>query len=148
MENQYTKYAEILSKLKQVNIWIAVIIALVIITLIAITIKLKDTKLTWLALISGFVIIAILYATSIMPYSKDINENAYTTYEGKFYLEEIQFINRGGTYIYIKLPNEAESKRYKASSNLEFQFPATYYGRIVTSDNSNILLEIITTNND
>ncbi len=143
MESKYTEYEEVLLKSRNFNLWAAIIFAFVFFCLILYTIKLQDWKLTSTVCILGILLTTTLYITRVVPYQKDIDEKSYNVYEGEFHIEQIQYRNKGPTHVYIKFPNENDSKRYELPPNISIQTQKTYSGIIVIAKNSNVLLEII-----
>ena len=103
----------------------------------------KDKKMAIVSLVAAFLISSLMYFVCIYPHEKDINENAYITYTGNFYVEKCYFVNRGGSYIVLKYEDSTKATRYKVLCDVScIENDTQYYGTIVYSQRSKCLLDI------
>ena len=103
----------------------------------------KYKKIAIVILVVSILILSLMYFLCIYPYEKDINEKAYVTYTGNFYVEECFFVNRGGSYILLKYEESNNSIRYKVLCDVSsIENNTEYVGTIVYSQNSKCLIDI------
>ncbi len=143
MENNYSSYNENLKQLLKFNYTVVIIITIVILGVTLYLLKLKCKKEAFIGLCGCLIIVAIILISSILPYHRDIKENAYFVYEGEFYVEECYYSNRSATYILIKTNDSEHSKRYKIICNTSCINNDTYYmGSFVCAKHSNTIVDI------
>ena len=136
-------YAKLLKEYITLPVWLIIIISAIMFTLMVICLKIKYRKMAIFSLIGGLILSVAVYVTSILPFQRDIQEEAFITYSGEFYVEECYSLNRGGTYILIRYGEENESVRYKVLCDVtEVENETGYNGTFVYSQHSKCLVEI------
>lgn len=142
MENQ-SVYVQKLSEYLVLPISLMVIVCIMILVLTFICIRIKYRNMAFLNVVGGLLILLTMYIFCVQPYQRDINENAFITYTGSFYVEECYSVNRGGTYILIKYENDQSSIRYKVLCDTStIQNETLYFGSIIYSEHSKCLVGI------
>lgn len=143
------KYAEcesILNNFKEFNVIITIIIAFVLIILFFVSLKYLNRKYAISVALIGIAMCLCMYIFEIRPFSKDIEEKAYTIYDGEFQIEDYHPMNKT-TYIYILFPDKDEQIRYETSPKpFDFDIGKSYNDKLVIAENSDVLLEIVIEN--
>lgn len=141
--NRYLEYSDKLNNYIKLPIFLIVVVSVIILFLIFLCVMTKYKKMAWIALVGGILIILMIYIFCISPYKQDISTNSYEQWTGSFIVEKYYFVNRGGTYILIKLNDEENAVRYKVLTDMpSIQDGTTYSGTIVFSKHSKCLVDI------
>ena len=141
MEN-YEQYNELLQR--PLLLWRGFLVAEVIIFLglLIFCLKYKIKNGPILMVIIGFILALTIYLFLILPFQKDIEENAYTTYTGEFYVVGSYFSN--ASYIEIQFPDQEKSVRYHLLCDNSYIDDHTQYeGTLVYSTRTKCLVDII-----
>ena len=141
--NQYLEYNDKLNDYIKLPTFLIIVVSIVVLFLIFLCVKIKDKKMAWIAFIGGILIVLMIYMFCISPYKQDISANSYEQYTGSFVVEKYYFVNRGGTYILIKLNEKENVVRYKVLTDMpSIQDGTAYNGTIVFSKHSKCLVDI------
>lgn len=138
------QYDKLLTTNMRFNIIVMIIMGVLVVGLVAVCMKYVSSKWAIGTLLFGSIIVASVYFMTVLPIKTDIKNHDYSSYRGDFYVEEYSLGNRRSAYIFIKLPQDDTSIRYKVVCDIgDVSNNSTYKGTFVIANNSKILVDLI-----
>ena len=143
MEEKYPIYNELLRNELNQGIVILVILGCMAVAVAIFCLVMKQPGLAFAAVGACAIILLLAFFLGFYPLQKDIDENAYITYEGELYIERCYHPYRSSVYILIKETGADKAIRYKVLCDVDqVRDDTIYFGYFVYAKSSGALVDI------